>query len=87
MNYDADTVELIRATLILTLKISLPVLAAGVVFGLVISLVQSVTSIQDQTLATVPKIVVMIAATVLILPWIVQRLIDFTVQVFSFSPV
>lgn len=86
MNYDATSVELIRQTLIVALKIAAPILIAGVIFGLVISIAQSVTSIQDQTLSTVPKIVVMVVAAIILLPWIIQRLMDFASMLFSFGP-
>jgi flagellar biosynthetic protein FliQ len=85
MNYDAVSVELIRQTLLVALKIAAPILVAGVVFGLIISIAQSVTSIQDQTLSTVPKIVIMVAAAIVLLPWIIQRLMDFAAALFSFG--
>ena len=50
MHYDETAIDLAREMLIITLKIAAPMLAAGVVVGLVVSLFQSVTSIQDQTL-------------------------------------
>jgi flagellar biosynthetic protein FliQ len=78
MQYDEATLELVRSTLIMTLKIAAPILAAGVVVGLVISLLQSITSIQDQTIAFVPKIVVMIGVSIVLLSWIVARLLEFT---------
>ncbi len=85
MNYDATSVELIRQTLIVALKIAAPILVAGVVFGLIISIAQSVTSIQDQTISTVPKIIIMVAAAIVLLPWIVQRLMDFAAGLLSFG--
>ena len=82
MHYDDSTVELVRQALIITLKISAPILLAGVVIGLGISVLQAVTSIQDQTIATVPKIVVMVAAAILIAPWIIARLVDYAAELF-----
>lgn len=78
--YDDATIDLIRQALIITLKISAPILAAGVVVGLFISIFQSVTSIQDQTLSFVPKIVSMVVVTVILTPWIVRRLMDYTIE-------
>ena len=49
MNYDESTVELVRQALFITLKIAAPILLAGILVGLVVSLLQSITSIQDQT--------------------------------------
>jgi flagellar biosynthetic protein FliQ len=53
------------------------------VVGLAISLFQSITSIQEQTLTFVPKIVAMLVVAVVLLPWIVQRLIEFTTEMFT----
>lgn len=82
MGYDESTVELVRQALVIALKIAAPILLAGVVFGLGISLLQSVTSIQDQTLSTVPKIVVMVLSAVIVLPWIVLRLVEYAAELF-----
>lgn len=82
MPYDESAVELVRTTLLVTLKIALPILAAGVVIGLVISILQSVTQIQDQAIAFVPKIVAMILAAAFLIPWIVQRIVAFTQEMF-----
>lgn len=74
---DETTLDMVRTALLMTLKIGAPILAAGIVVGLIISLLQSITSIQDQTLSTVPKIVVMVVAAIAVLPWIVQRLVEY----------
>ncbi len=83
MNIDAELVDLVRDALIVTMKIALPILAAGVAVGLFISIIQSITSIQEQTLTFVPKILAMLAVAVLLIPWIVQRLMEFTAQMFT----
>ena len=82
MVYDESLLETIRTALIVTIKIAGPILLAGVVIGLIISIFQSVTSIQDQSLTFVPKIVVMVLAAILLLPWIVERLMTFTREMF-----
>ena len=82
MPYDESILEVVRQTLIVTLKIAAPMLAAGIVIGLVISILQSVTSIQDQALSLVPKIVGMVVVAGLLLPWIAQRLLDFSSEMF-----
>jgi Flagellar biosynthesis pathway, component FliQ len=79
---DDSAIYLVRDTLIISLKIAGPILMAGMVIGLIISLLQSVTSIQDQTLTFVPKIVVMIVVAALLLPWIVLRLVEFASEMF-----
>lgn len=82
MHYDASAVELVREALLITLKIALPILIAGLVVGLAISLLQSVTSIQEQSLSFVPKIVVMILAAAVLIPWVAQRLIEYAAALF-----
>jgi flagellar biosynthetic protein FliQ len=84
MDYDESAVYLVRETLFAALRIAGPVLLAGVVIGLVVSLVQSITSIQDQTLTFVPKIVTMLIVAALLLPWIALRLAEYAEQLFSF---
>ncbi len=82
MPYDESLIALVRETVMIALKIVLPVLGAGVVIGLVVSIIQSITSIQDQTLTFVPKIVVMMAVIIILTPWIFIRLIDFAAELF-----
>lgn len=82
MVYDESAVYIVRETLLIALMISAPILVAGVVVGLTISLIQSVTSIQDQTLTFVPKIVVMVLVAAIMLPWIAVRLIEYAAEMF-----
>ena len=82
MHYDESVLEVVRMALLVTLKIAGPILLAGLVIGLVISILQAVTSIQDQALTFVPKIVVMIVASALLLPWLVARVVAFTKDMF-----
>ncbi len=81
--YDESAVYIVRETLLLTLMVSAPILLAGVVVGLLISLVQSVTSIQDQTLTFVPKITVMVLVAAALLPWITLKLVEFAAKMFQ----
>lgn len=83
MQYDETTIDMARTMLIFALKIAAPILAAGVVVGLIVSIFQSVTSIQDQTVTFVPKIVVMFAVTILLLPWIVARLVEYAASLLN----
>ena len=83
MPYDESAVFLVRETLLAALKIAAPVLLAGVVVGLLVSLFQSVTSIQDQTLTFVPKITVMILVAAMLLPWIALKLAESASELFT----
>ena len=80
---DFETLGLVRHALIVTMLISAPVLLAGVFIGLVISIVQSVTQIQEQTLSMVPKIFAMTIVTVVLLPWITAKLIEFAIEMLT----
>lgn len=82
---DESMLELVRQCLLITIKIAAPVLAAGIVIGLVISLLQAVTSIQDQTLSIVPKIVVMVGIAAVLLPWLFARLVEYAQEIFSMT--
>lgn len=78
--------DLGRDTLLLSLVISAPILLIGLVIGLIISILQAVTQLQEQTLVFVPKIVAMMLATVIFLPWIAQRLLDYSQEMFGRVP-
>lgn len=83
MSLDATTIEMVQQALIITLKVTAPILAAGVLIGLVVSIVQAVTSIQDQTVALVPKIIVMVVVAILLSGWIFQRLADYATELLT----
>ena len=74
---DESALQMIRDALYVVLLIATPLLLIGMILGLVISLIQSVTSIQDQTLTFVPKIIALVIAAVLLLPWILSTLEQF----------
>ncbi len=78
-----DPIDIARLALMEALLIALPILGAGLVIGLLVSLLQAVTQIQEQTLTFVPKIVVMMVVAMLLLGWIAVRLIDFASEMFS----
>ncbi|MGG6313535.1 flagellar biosynthesis protein FliQ [Paenibacillus macerans] len=60
------------------LKVSAPMLVIALVVGLLVSIFQATTQIQEQTLAFVPKIVAVLVALLLFGPWILTTLVDFT---------
>jgi len=78
-----QAVDLVRHTLLIALTISAPMLIIGLVVGIVISLLQAVTQIQEQTLSFIPKIVAMVAAAILLMPWTAQRLMDYSREMFT----
>jgi len=69
-----------------TLIVSAPMLGLGLVVGLVISIFQATTSIQEQTLTFVPKIVVVLGSIIVFGSWIINSLVNFTMRIFGFIP-
>jgi flagellar biosynthesis protein FliQ len=78
--------ELIKTTMFQALVLAAPILLTGMVVGLAISLFQAVTSIHEQTLTFVPKALGIIAVLVLLLPWMLRTLIEFTTAVIGRLP-
>lgn len=74
----ADAVTLTQQAMITALIISAPLLIVGVLAGLLIGLAQALTQIQDQTVSFVPKIVAMVAVLVFALPWLVQKMVEYS---------
>jgi flagellar biosynthetic protein FliQ len=78
-----QTVELARRTLEAALWIAAPLLVIATVVSLLINIVQVLTSLQEQTLSTVPRLAAVATAIFLLMPWMVRRLAVFTVALFS----
>jgi flagellar biosynthetic protein FliQ len=79
-------VELLKTMICQALAIAAPILLTAMVIGLCISLFQAVTTISEQTLTFVPKALAVIGVLLLLLPWIVRSLIEFTVSVIQKMP-
>lgn len=75
--------DLMREALITVIKTSLPILLTGLIIGLVVSIFQTATSIQEQTLAFIPKIIGTFLAIIVFGSWIMTVLIAFTTKIFS----
>jgi flagellar biosynthesis protein FliQ len=78
-----QAIDIVRETLTLMLMLSMPILGAALVIGLVVSLLQAVTQVQEQTLSFVPKIVGMGLAAIFVLPWIMVQIMDFAARMFG----
>ncbi len=75
--------EMIRSGLYVTLKCALPVLLVSMAIGLAISIFQTVTSIQEQTLTFVPKVVGIFLTIMLLGNWIMNNITSFTTDLWS----
>jgi flagellar biosynthetic protein FliQ len=80
---ETDIIKLTYDTLIVTLKVSAPLLIISLITGLIISILQTTTSIQEQTLTFVPKLAAVFLAILLFSAYIIHTLIDFTNQLFN----
>lgn len=79
-------VELLKTMIYQALTIAAPILITAMIIGLCISLFQAVTSISEQTLTFVPKALAVIGILLILLPWIVRSLIEFTTGVIQKMP-
>ncbi|HND63006.1 MAG TPA: flagellar biosynthetic protein FliQ [Opitutaceae bacterium] len=82
MNPDL-AIDLFKTTVMLALYVVAPFLGVTLVIGLVMSLVQSVTSMQEQTLTFIPKLVALAGVSLLLMPWLLRTLAEFTVSMLS----
>ncbi len=78
-----SVVELGQLALQTTLLVAGPMLAAGLVVGLAISIVQAATHINEMTMTFVPKIVAVFLAMLLSLPWLIRQMTGFTTGIFE----
>ncbi|RLB69591.1 MAG: flagellar biosynthetic protein FliQ [Deltaproteobacteria bacterium] len=69
-----------------TLLVSAPMLGFGLVVGLLVSVFQAVTSIQEMTLTFIPKILAVFLALIIFFPWMLRYLVDFTVRLMVSIP-
>ncbi len=76
-------IEVLRSVIWTSFMLISPILAAAIVIGLVVSLIQTVTSIQEQTLVFVPKLVGVGLVIVVAAHWLLRGMVEFTIQMLS----
>lgn len=79
-------VELLKTMIYQGLMLAAPILLTAMVIGLAVSLFQTVTSIHEQTLTFVPKALAVVGILILLLPWIVRSLVEFTTAIIQKMP-
>jgi flagellar biosynthetic protein FliQ len=82
----AEALDMGRDALLMVLIISAPIMGVGMLVGLVISLLQSMTQLQEQTLSFVPKIIAMIGLAIVLIPWLAGRLIAYAQELLGEPP-
>ena len=84
---DTDVViSLATQAMSLALKISIPLLGVGLVVGVLISVIQAVTSIQEQTLSFIPKILALAGVLIVLGPWMLNQLLGYTTDLWASIP-
>lgn len=77
---------LLRDGVFLVLKLSGPILLAALIVGLIVAIIQAVTSIQEQTLTFVPKLLIILIALVLLGSWMFASLESYAISLFEMIP-
>ena len=81
-----EAIDLVRQAVTLVLMVAAPVLVTALLVGLVVSVLQAVTQVQEQTLSFVPKIVAMLVALAIVGPWMLEKLVEFGRDMFGTLP-
>jgi flagellar biosynthetic protein FliQ len=79
-------VEVVGQAIKITLMLSAPMLLGALVVGVLVSIFQAVTQINEQTLSFIPKILVIIAALVIFSPWMMETMVSYTQDLFTSIP-
>jgi len=79
-------INIARQAMLIAILIAAPMLGFGLLVGLIVSIFQAVTQINEMTMTFVPKIVAVAAAFAIFLPWILRLLVDFTIQLIQMFP-
>jgi len=85
MNQDV-VINLSTTALALAFKVAMPMLAAGLIVGLVVSIFQAVTQIQEQTLAFIPKVLALAAVLLILGPWMLNQMLTYTADLWGGIP-
>ena len=80
---EAQALDFMRDAILTLLKVTTPIMLVGLVVGLIISLFQALTSIQEMTLTFVPKIIVIFGTVIFMLPYMITTIVDFTTSLFA----
>ena len=84
--HETQALDLGRHAIVLALEVTLPFLMLSLVIGVIVSLFQAVTQIQEQTLTFVPKLIALALALVLLGPWMLHTMVGYTAGLFAGLP-
>jgi flagellar biosynthetic protein FliQ len=80
---DVIVIQIMRESLMTILIVSAPMLGIGMIVGLIVSIFQTTTSIQEQTLTFIPKIVAIFMSIIIFGAWMIRSLVNYTNHIFS----
>ena len=83
---EAKLIGLGVETFKIALYLSMPMLLAGLIAGLAISIFQAATQINEMTLSFVPKILIIIVVAIFSMPWMINMMLEFTTRIFEMIP-
>jgi flagellar biosynthetic protein FliQ len=75
-----------RDAILTMLFVAAPILISGLLIGLIVSILQAITQVHEMTLTFIPKIVVVALSLLIFLPWIINKIVDFTLRMFNLIP-
>jgi flagellar biosynthetic protein FliQ len=78
-----DVIDILRESVYIMIKIAAPMVLSGLVIGIIISLIQAITQIQEQTMTFVPKMLAVMGVMILTLPFMIHTLNEFALNLFS----
>jgi len=81
-----SSLDIARESMLLVIQLAAPVLLVGLITGLVVSILQAVTQVQEQTLSFVPKMAAMAMAAILFAPWMLTRIVEYAREMFGPVP-
>ena len=81
-----DAIQLAREAMLVALLLAAPMLGFGLLVGLLVSVIQAVTQVNEMTLTFIPKIIAVMLALALFLPWIMRIIVDFTIRLITSLP-
>ena len=79
-------VYVFRNSIMQLIVIAFPVLLIGMIVGLIVSVIQATTSLQEQTLTFVPKIIAILVTIIFLGPWMITSMVQFTIRIINMIP-
>ena len=76
-------IQIAREAMLITLLLSAPMLGFGLIVGLIVSILQALTQVNEMTLSFIPKIIAVVVAFAIFLPWLMRIIMEFTIRLLT----